>query len=177
MPALGRAGEEMKHLIEATLFATVVTLIILTLAMGQANADPRIEVNADNTFCHILHGNAGNADDETFDGGCAPFVAANGVGGADGWGSSERFGVPAEAVAHVFRYGREVTVGHCPPGQKKKKKCQTEWVVDVTQDDYPGLQCTLVETNGTQYQSATWHNRITWENGVLVNTLLCSNGQ
>lgn len=166
----------MKH--TAWFFQTVfMTVIVLIATVDRAHADPRIEVNANNTFCHVLHGNVGNADDETFDGACAPFVAANGVGGADGYGLSERFGVPAAAVAHVILYGQKVTTGRCPPRREKKWKCRTEWVVDVTQDDYPGLACTIVDTNGTQYQSNNWRNRITWGDGVLVNSLVCLDGQ
>jgi len=159
-------------------------LVGLVLAWNVA-ADPRVEVNSNNTFCHILHGNLGNADDETFDGACEPFVAANGVGGADAFGRSVRYGVPAAVVKHVFNYGREVTVQPCPPGQEKKGRCDTKWVVRLTQNDYPGLQCAIVDSNNKQYNAATWRIRIVWlsddpppqVNGRLVNEIICLNGQ
>lgn len=166
----------MKHWIETALFVAAVGSFSAIMA-GPANADPRIEVNADNSFCHILHGNVNNSDDETFDGACVPFVAANGAGSANGWGRSERRGVSPDVIPHVFTYGEKEAVGRCRPGHAKKRKCKTEWTVDVTQDDYPGLLCTIVETNGTQYYAQNWRNRITYSAGVLVNDLKCLNGQ
>lgn len=155
----------------------LMVLVGFVLAWNAA-ADPRVEVNSDNNFCHILHGNVNNADDETFDGACEPFVAANGAGGADAWGRSVRFGVPAAAVQHVFENGRRVVVQPCPPGQKKKGNCEVRWVVNVTQEDYPGLQCAIVETNNTQYNAAVWRVRIVWWESTrrLVNQIECLNG-
>jgi len=160
-------------------------LVGLVLAWNVA-ADPRVEVNSNNTFCHILHGNLGNADDETFDGACEPFVAANGVGGADAFGRSVRYGVPIAAVKHVFLNANVVGDQYCPPGQEKKGKCESLWEIRLTQDDYPGLQCAIVDSDNKQYNAATWRIRIGWgppegpppqANGRLVNEILCLNGQ
>lgn len=157
-----------------------LALMAGTLCMFGANADPRIEVNANNTFCHILNGNPDNADDETFDGGCINFIAANG-GGADGHGFSVHDGVPAAAVPHVFANGVEVLTGHCPPGQAKKGNCaafqKSKWVVQMDQDDFNGLECAMVETNGTTYEAAQWTTTIHYAEGRLTHDIVCLNGK
>lgn len=135
-----------------------------------ASADPRIEVNANNTFCHILNGNPANDDDETFDGGCNPFIAVDDTGGNStaGYGKSEQSYIPASVVPHVFQYGV----------RERYKGNRYRWRAQLTDADMPGETCTLVDSNNTQYDATTWKTVVMWhENGHLTQYIYCSGGQ
>lgn len=132
-----------------------------------ASADPRIEVNANNTFCHILNGNVNDTDDETFDGGCNPWVSATG-GVATGYGKSEQSYIPASTVPHVFQYGV----------RERYKGNRYRWRVTLTEEDFEAQDCTIVDSNNTQYASDDWKTTIMWhENGHLTQYIYCVNGQ
>jgi hypothetical protein len=124
-------------------------------------ADPRMET-ADN-FCHFIHNNT-NADDESFVADCGSQISVNDTTGvAQGFAYVVRDHVPVgfDEVTTLFRRGRNKSG------------------VVITSEDYPDVACALVDSNGTQYNSNNWVNRISFKArrgrhvGTVVYQLHC----
>ena len=155
-----------------------VAVIGVGLTLSQyADADPRLEVKANGgTFCHILNGNANNADDETFQGDCKAFVARNGTV-ANGRGIAVQKGVPYALLPHLQTHGVLVYPSNCPPRHIENGKCRpSHTVIEMTDADFNNQACTMVDSNNDTYTSNDWVTRITWKRGKVTKEVICYNG-
>lgn len=140
----------------------VFMLIVFLPAMVWA--DPRMET-ADN-FCHFIHNNT-NSDDESFIADCGSQISVNDTTGV------------AQGYAYVVR--DHVPVGFDEVTTLLSRGRKTEVV--ITSVDYPDVPCALVDSNGTQYSSTKWVNRIVFKAksgkrfGTVVYQLHCIDGR
>ena len=94
-------------------------------------------------FCHFIHNNT-NADDESFIADCGSHISVNDTTGV------------AQGYAYVVRERLPVGFDEMTTLLGKGNKTQ----VVITSADYSDVPCALVDSNGTQYNSTTWVNRI-----------------
>lgn len=115
---------------------SISALFVGFLLIGMVSADPRIEVN--DNFCHVPYDEQ-NDDNESFLAGCNGRVTVtNGV--ADGIGVVKESWVPVASV----------------PVEINEKKRSGE--VRLSGPTTP-FTCVLVDSNGTQYETAVWSVR------------------
>ncbi len=119
---------------------TLTTLLFLGTLVSTAVADPRMEVNANNTFCHGMWSFT-NDDDEIFFGDCSVSINVDDADSADGTNT-------ATGVAKAKGF----IVNNTIPGLNRKGD-----KLIITNDNFQGDEdCTMVETNNTEYTADRW---------------------
>lgn len=118
-----------------------IALFLIFLLPALVWADPRMETT--DNFCHFIH-NTINSDDESFLADCGSQISVS---------DTKRV---AQGFAYIERH--RLPVGFDEVTTLFEKGNKTEIV--ITGEDFPGLACTLVDSNGTEYKTERWVNRI-----------------
>ena len=155
----------MKYLIALLMIVPFVSL-----------ADMRMEVNANNTFCHAItpEGFAnGNDDNEVFLGGCEPSVRQNTNGNGDGdyIHVKEYFGdLPFNGPAQYVQPGNG-------KGKAKGLQKKAAYVYTMT-GAQSGEACTMVDSNNTTYVTNDWNLEyvVDSKKKTITYKLACRNG-
>ena len=138
-------------------------LLLIVLLPTIVWADPRMETRGN--FCHFIH-NIDNSDDESFIADCGSQISVNDTRGvAHGFAYVERKRVPVflDEIAMQLEQGDKAAVV-------------------ITSQDFKGLACTLVDSNGVVYESDSWVNQIFYQAkgkrfGKVVYQLHCFNAK
>ena len=140
---------------------------MLLVGSSIAYADPRMETT--DNFCHFIHNNI-NADDESFVADCGSVISVN-----DPDGVAQGFALVT--IKNVPLDFDEITaeLSHKRRGRK----------IVITNETFQGdLDCAMVDSNGTQYNSRNWVNTISFRKksrhsrtGTLTYRLRCIDGE
>lgn len=128
----------------------LIFVAVLLIWAGFTYADPRIEVNANNSFCHAPW-DTQNDDKEVFLADCRGIVDADGAGGANG-----------QAIV-ARRVDRRAVTG-IRNGEIELVDIGRKFVANVTvSNGNSEFTCTLVESNNTEYTTGRYVVRTHYE--------------
>ena len=125
----------------------MLVLLVLSVSGGIVYADPRMETNDD--FCHFIF-DADNGDNETFVAGCGSQIMVK------------------DGVAYGYARVSQL-FGKFKPFHPKKN-------IYITSDQSNQV-CTMVESNGTVYESNEWKTMTRIRGRKVVHEIICRNGQ
>lgn len=131
-----------------------LVLFLLFAFVPMSYADPRIEVNQDNTFAHFIL-DADDTDNEVF------------------MGSLDVVGITvvnnkANGFARFFSFDKDVGRTLVPGSENQRK-------YSFTYED-TGVPCTIVDSNGTEYRSTDYISVVYVKKSYTNMKLKCFNG-
>lgn len=125
-------------------------VVMFVLGISTVSADPRMEIN--DNFAHMILDPV-NTDDEIFISGADSFIRADGAGNADGF-FKKQMRLDRNKILRLF-------------GEEK--------VIRFTDED-SATPCTMVESNGTEYESNNWISIIRIKHKWVDYELNCYDG-
>lgn len=131
------------------MIAAMICIMSLTFVI-KADADPRMEIN--DNFCHFIK-DPNNTDNEIFIGGC-----------------DAKISVTDEVASGYVRIVEWMSKREAKVLLDGKKR----YIFTNNDSDSP---CTMVESNGTEYNSNNWKSSITHNRHKIVYELICLDGE
>lgn len=163
-----------------------IVALAMVFGFSTAYADPRMETVGD--FCHSIHDNE-NDDNETFLADCGSQISVlqgdvQGQATAQGFAKVVIEGVPVDFDEVTMKLSGLISDVAKDAASIAGKKRPLMRSIVITNETFPDLDCTMVDSNATEYTSQNWVSRITFKRqhrwsdiGTLIYQLRCIDGK